>query len=44
VEKPRRRNFLGLRTVAGWITGSKSDSSDKRDRKPSADKVNASAR
>lgn len=44
VERPRRRNFLGLRTVAGWITGSKSDRSDKPDRKATADKANASAR
>jgi hypothetical protein len=43
-ERPRRRNFLGLRTVAGWITGSKADRSDKRDRKSPADKATASAR
>jgi len=44
VERPRRRNFLGLRTVAGWITGSKSDRSDRADRKSAAEKANASAR
>lgn len=43
-EKPRRRNFLGLRTVAGWFTGPKADRSDKPDRKSAAGKPNASAR
>jgi hypothetical protein len=44
VERPRRRNVLGLRTVAGWFTGSKSDRSDKPDRKSDADKGNSAAR